>query len=798
MAKILAIDDNHDNLISLKAVISDAFPGAYLFTAQNGPQGIDIAIANDPDVILLDVFMPGMDGFEVCRRLKLDDRVSDIPVVFLTAEKGEKKIRIDALEAGAEAFLSKPFDETELIAQLKAMVKIKVANRQKRGENERLSTLVAQRTGELEQSQREMRNLLDELNAEIESRKEIEQELRESEEKFRNIFEFHTAVKLIIDPETGSIINANRAAENYYGWSKEQLQNMKIHDINTLSVSNIREAIEKASKGEQQNFEFRHRLADGTIRDVEVFTSKIEVKGKFLLQSIVHDITERNQAKAAIGISEARLKRAEIASRSGNWEYHLDTQIIMASEGAVKLYGVDRDVFKYHEIRKIPLAEYRPKLDDALQKLIEEDQPYDIEFKIKTIDTGEIKDIHSVATYDKDKRILFGIIQDITDRKLAEEKLKAQKRFFEQMFSQSSVSTQILDKEGWCERINPKLSEIFGVKPEHIEGKLYNILKDEGVKQGGVLSHLEKVFNEGKTAEWDVLFDIGIAAESQNIEVAEKKKVWYHNWAYPIFDENDRLSHVIVQHTDITDRKNAEESLIESEMRLRELIATKDKFFSIIAHDLRGPFNSILGLSNMLVGQARENDFEGMVEYAEIIQNSSQHAMNLLKNLLEWARSQTGRIEFFPEYVEAASLVNEAISLLNDMASQKAITISATIPRNALVFADKAMIGTILRNLITNGVKFSHPGGHITISAEKKKQELVISVVDNGVGISKRSIGKLFRIDQTYSAVGTRDEMGTGLGLILCKEFIEKHGGSIWVESEAGKGSKFSFSIPKI
>ena len=797
MAKILAIDDNRDNLIGLKAIISDAFPNADLFTATNGFMGIEIAVANDPDVILLDIFMPEIDGFEVCRRLKQDERVNDIPVVFLTAEKGERGNSIKALEVGAEAFLSKPFEESELIAQIKAMVKIKAANRQKKGENERLANLVAERTRELEQSQREMRNLLDELNAEIESRKGIERELRESEEKFRNIFEYHTAVKLIIDSETGSIINANCAAEKYYGWSKEQLLNMKIHDINTLSSGNIRNAIEKANKGEQDNFEFKHRLADGTIRDVEVFTGRIEVKGKFLLQSIVHDITERNQAKAAIGKSEARLKRAEIASLSGNWECHLDTQTIVASEGAVKLYGVDRDVFDYAVIRKIPLEEYRPKLDEALRKLIEEDQPYDIEFKIKTVDTGEIKDIHSVAIYDKEQRILFGIIQDITDRKLTEEKLKDQKRFFEQMFSQSSVSTQILDKDGWCKRINPKLSEIFGVKPEHIEGKLYNILKDEGIIQGGVLPHLEKVFKEGKTAEWDVFFDIGIAAESQKIEVAEKKKVWYHNWAYPIFDENDRLSHVIVQHTDITDRKQAEESLIKSETRLRELIATKDKFFTIIAHDLRGPFNSILGLSNMLVEQARENDYEGMAEYAEIIQNSSQHAMNLLKNLLEWSRSQTGRIEFSPEYIDVLTQIVEVEKLLIEAANRKSINIKKSIPRNTLVFADKAMLGIILRNFISNAIKFSHPGGEIQITVEKKNPELIIAVEDFGVGIKKQALEKLFRIDQTFSTMGTQNEVGTGLGLILCKEFVEKHGGRIWVESEAGKGSKFSFSIPK-
>lgn len=165
-------------------------------------------------------------------------------------------------------------------------------------------------------------------------------------------------------------------------------------------------------------------------------------------------------------------------------------------------------------------------------------------------------------------------------------------------------------------------------------------------------------------------------------------------------------------------------------------------------------------------------------------------------NLLEWSRSQTGRMEFNPKAIDIVTLINDVIQLLDDSAQQKSITISRELPNNITVLADKAMMGTILRNLISNAVKFTYLGGTIFVSAEQKQDELMISVRDNGIGIKKDAIGKLFRIEENYSTYGTQNEEGTGLGLILCKEFVEKHRGIIWVESEMGKGSTFCFTIP--
>ena len=193
----------------------------------------------------------------------------------------------------------------------------------------------------------------------------------------------------------------------------------------------------------------------------------------------------------------------------------------------------------------------------------------------------------------------------------------------------------------------------------------------------------------------------------------------------------------------------------------------------------------------------KAKEYEGVEEYAGIIQNSSQQAMDLLMNLLEWSCAQTGKIEFNPETIEIVSLIDKVAELLNDTAQQKSITISRKNSFSLPVFADKAMISTILRNLISNAIKFTNPGGAIVISAEQNSDRLLVTVSDNGIGIKKEAIGKLFRIEESSSTIGTQDEKGTGLGLLLCKEFILKHNGKIWVESEWGKGSKFHFTIPR-
>jgi signal transduction histidine kinase len=246
---------------------------------------------------------------------------------------------------------------------------------------------------------------------------------------------------------------------------------------------------------------------------------------------------------------------------------------------------------------------------------------------------------------------------------------------------------------------------------------------------------------------------------------------------------------------DITYRKQAEEALQNSEAELRELNATKDKFFSIIAHDLKSPFNSILGFSEILKDEARDLDIDSIVEYAGIINSSVLHTFGLLENLLNWARMQQGRIPFEPQKILLNSIVNTEFEGLKNSAIQKNIKLIKNIDENLIITADENMLSTVLRNLVSNAIKFTPNGGEVKVEASVEDDNVKISVSDTGIGIKPETIRKLFKIETSFTTRGTENEKGTGLGLLLCKEFVEKHGGKVWVESVVGKGSCFNFTL---
>ena len=248
-------------------------------------------------------------------------------------------------------------------------------------------------------------------------------------------------------------------------------------------------------------------------------------------------------------------------------------------------------------------------------------------------------------------------------------------------------------------------------------------------------------------------------------------------------------------------RLNNQKTLLEKMVALKtnelsELSTSKDKFFSIIAHDLKNPFNTIIGFSEILKEGIRSGDNAAIKESTELINTSAIQTLRLLENLLEWANSQTGKIVFNPVPFKLNELFNEELNLLNDMAARKNIELLSSLPEDLIIKADKNMIKTILRNLISNAIKFTQRNGKVEVKAISDNKQVEISVSDTGIGIDKETISKLFRIDANISKPGTDNEKGTGLGLFLCKEFIEKHGGRIWVESEEGRGSTFRFCLP--
>jgi signal transduction histidine kinase len=230
--------------------------------------------------------------------------------------------------------------------------------------------------------------------------------------------------------------------------------------------------------------------------------------------------------------------------------------------------------------------------------------------------------------------------------------------------------------------------------------------------------------------------------------------------------------------------------------KLVEIVSTNGKFLSIIAHDLRSPFSSIIGILELLKMSLKEFNKNEIEEYVDIVYNSANNTLVLLDNLLVWAVSQNKEKNFKPVKINLYELLREEIENLKTLASQKQITLSHLIKPDVNVTADLQMVKTILRNLISNAIKYTNVNGEIVINACELKKFVEVTVKDNGIGISDENLSKLFKIDSLHSTPGTHDEKGTGLGLLLCKEFVELHGGNIRIESEAGKGSKFAFTLP--
>jgi PAS domain S-box-containing protein len=248
--------------------------------------------------------------------------------------------------------------------------------------------------------------------------------------------------------------------------------------------------------------------------------------------------------------------------------------------------------------------------------------------------------------------------------------------------------------------------------------------------------------------------------------------------------------------SDITARKEAEVQLKKYAFELKQANDTKDKLFSIIGHDLRSPLNSIIGFSELIADEIENLDKTTISKFASTIHNSALNAQNLFQNLLEWAKVQQNSFGFFPTQCNISVLINEIIQLLTGSAQKKGVSINLTENSEAIIIADDNMLKTVIRNLISNSLKYTPQGGEIDIDLKNNIDQIIITVKDNGIGMDKETMDALFK-PGIQSKEGTENERGTGLGLLLCKEFVERHSGRIWVESEKGKGSKFSFSIPK-
>lgn len=359
-----------------------------------------------------------------------------------------------------------------------------------------------------------------------------------------------------------------------------------------------------------------------------------------------------------------------------------------------------------------------------------------------------------------------------------------------EIFKQSPISIELYDKNGFLLEVNQACVDLFGLS-NNIEIKGFNLFSNPHLTPQGILD-----IKAGKPIKYELEYNFDLIKEKNLYKTTRQGKCYLECFINPTVDSNKEITGYIVHINEISERKQAEMLLEKQAKELQELNATKDKFMSIIAHDLRSPFNAIIGFSDLMVKNFHQLDEETFLKGLKIIESASNHAYKLLENLLIWARNQTEKSQFSPEMLNLSLLVDEALKTIESTAVHKKISFSTSINKNLQVFADRNMLDSIIRNLVTNAIKFSFKEGKVRIKTILTENGVCISVSDKGIGISSERLASIFEIDKHTNTNGTENELGSGLGLILCKDFVTRHNGEIWIESTLNKGTKVSFTLP--
>jgi len=497
------------------------------------------------------------------------------------------------------------------------------------------------------------------------------------------------------------------------------------------------------------------------------------------------------------------LKKSQISAHMARWFLDHEYNQLIWSDGVFEILELDARKYGANFSSFIDLV--HPE-DQNIKNQVQENltttfKPIEINYRL-LFDDGRIKWINEICNTDFDKEgnaiRSYGTLQDITKYKLTEESFKIKEEQYHGLIESIPIGIAII-QDGKFIYINPEGQKILGgSKNMSYKGlDVSEILRSKS--DNNILVKLESVLK----GDIQPSFEETLVRQNGSVFNAELRflKIQY-------------LGTIAIQLivNDITELKNKENafqkteemykklaaSLTASEDQLRQLVATKDKFFSIIAHDLRSPFNSIIGFLDLIQENYQFLNDEERKNYIKLIDDDAKKTLKLLDNLLDWAKIQTGKITFEPKKYKLSSIVKLAFETKESALKLKLLKLNYVGFSDDLeIFGDANMLKSIFRNVISNAIKYSHSGGTITIYVKNNTDHLEFIVEDQGIGMSYEAKERLFIIGKQISSPGTANETGSGLGLILCKDFIDKHNGKIWVDSELGVGTKIGFSIPK-
>jgi PAS domain S-box-containing protein len=619
----------------------------------------------------------------------------------------------------------------------------------------------------------------------------LENELKKSEDelkkaeiigKFGN-WKLHLNEKLMTSSDGARLI---------YGFDSNE--NM-LEKVKKQALSEYRPMLDSAlfnllNSGKKYDVEYKiKRESDGKIIDIHSVAEYDASKN--IVFGTIHDISDRKKAEEAMRQSEEKFRTLYANMIDGSALHALvyndkgvpeDYQIIEVNPAFELQLGISRESV-INKTSKLAYGVENPPYFDIYSKVALTGVPEVFETYFAPLDK-----YFSISVYCPCKGSFATIFENITDRRKAEQALQVILTKYKVLFDILPIGITISDTDGKIIESNRIAEATLGISREEqekrkIDGHEWRIIRSDGTTM--------------PCSEYASVQALELNCTVSNVEMGivkgDNQITWLNVSATPIPIEGYGVA---IIYSDILERKQAELKIQQQNKELVKLNTDKDLFISILAHDLKSPFQSLLGFSELLLENIHKYDISKIEKQLSLINNATQNIYALLEDLLMWTRSQSGRLKFEPIACDLEILLDNITQVLSPNANSKKITINQNMHGCTRVFADSNMLKTIMRNLISNAIKYSNCEGTIDIHAHSTVTEITISIADNGVGMEPQILETLFDIAKIQTTVGTAGEKGTGLGLLLCKEFVEKHGGEIWVESQVGHGSTFKFTLP--
>ncbi len=683
--------------------------------------------------------------------------------------------------------------------------------------------------------------------------KKAEEAVRSSEESYRKLFD-SVSDAIYIQSKDGTFLDVNLGAVKLYGYEREEFYGKDPMFLSAEGMNDLEETkkhIEKAFEGTPQQFEFWGKRKNGEIFKKEIVLNKGYYFGKEVVIASARDITERKKVEEKIRESEQLFRSVWECSSEGMRLTDKDGIIRSVNNSFCQMVEKTREEI---EGRSFSILYGDEDYQNSDKKYVarfnkgEIKQFFESEVTFWNNKKKWVALSNSFITVDENRKYLLSIFRDITERKKHE---NLQNALYDISESASSSVTlkelytkihlivknlmpannfYIAQYDAGEDILSfPYFVDEFDEAP--LPRKPLNGLTEYVLRTGKILLATKEVDEKlriageveiiGEPSEiWmgvplkvdEKVFGVLVVQDykNQNIYGETERQVLYfisEQIASAIYrkkseEELLRFNEELKQNKLLLEERAIElsilnEQLLSSEKELKDVIKEKDKFFSIISHDLRSPFHGLLGFGEILINEFEELSKEDIKKFIERIYSSSKNLYNLLNNLLEWSKLRTNKVDYSPDVFRIKDVVNSVIEILAGNAFKKRINLYNNAGNRHMVFADQNMIYSVLQNLISNAIKFTHPDGMITIETKEISGRIEISVSDTGIGISEKEIKKLFEFNAFHSTKGTAEEMGSGLGLVLCKELIEKNGGIFSAKSNPGKGSTFTFTLPQ-